>query len=316
MTGTILVTEANFVHAETDRMFASFAAFAGGVHLPFHILAPTPLDAQTVIRMNRDTLYSAIVIDLTDGATLTVPDAGGRYMSAAVVNHDHHIQRIFTEPGEYRLTIDEFGTQYVCVLLRVLVDPEDAADVEAVNAVQRGLSVAAGAPHAYPMPDWDTDSLNAVRATLLDRARHHAGFTGAFGARDEVDPEMHLLGAAAGWGGLPEHEAMYTNVDHGLPVGEYRITVRDVPVDAFWSLSMYNASGHFEKVGDGAVSVSSVTAVQEADGSVVMHLGGCGDGRSNCIGIMEGWNYVVRMYRPRPEVLDGSWTFPDPEPIG
>ena len=63
------------------------------------------------------------------------------------------------------------------------------------------------------------------------------------------------------------------------------------------------------------MSVSSVTAGREADGSVVVHFGGCGDGRSNCIGIMDGWNYVVRMYRPRAEVVDGSWTFPDPEPI-
>lgn len=316
MTDPIVVTEATFVRAETDRMFASFAAFAGGVNLPFHILAPTPLDAQTVIRMNRDTLYSAIVIDLADGATLTVPDAGGRYVSAAVVNHDHHIQRIFSEPGEHRLTVDEFGTQYVCVLLRVLVDPEDTADIDAVNAVQRGLSVAAGAPHPFPMPNWDTESLDTVRATLLDRARHHAGFTGAFGPRGEVDPEMHLLGAAAGWGGLPEHEAMYTNVDHGLPVGEYRIAVREVPVDAFWSISMYNAGGFFEKVDDAAVSVSSVTARRETDGTVVVHLGGPDDGRSNRIGLMEGWNYVVRMYRPRPEVLDGSWAFPEPEPVG
>jgi hypothetical protein len=315
MTSSILVTEANFVHAETDRMFSGFAAMAGGVNLPFHILAPTPLDAQSVIRMNRDTLYSAIVVDLSEGATLTVPDAGGRYMSASVVNHDHHINRIYSEPGEYALTIDEFETPYVCVLLRVLVDPENAADVAAVNAVQHGFSVAANEPHPYPMPDWDTDSLDAVRATLLERARSREGFSGAFGSRAEVDPEKHLLGTAAGWGGLPEREAMYVNVDHGLPVGEYRIVVHEVPVDAFWSISMYNAGGYFEQVGDAAVSVSSVTADREADGSVVVHLGGTGDGRSNRIGIMDGWNYVVRMYRPHPEVLDGSWAFPEPEPI-
>ena len=26
----------------------------------------------------------------------------------------------------------------------------------------------------------------------------------------------------------------------------------------------------------------------------------------------DGWNYVARMYRPRPSVLDGTWTFPEP----
>jgi hypothetical protein len=29
---------------------------------------------------------------------------------------------------------------------------------------------------------------------------------------------------------------------------------------------------------------------------------------------MEGWNYTVRMYRPGPEILDGSWTFPALDP--
>ena len=33
------------------------------------------------------------------------------------------------------------------------------------------------------------------------------------------------------------------------------------------------------------------------------------------IPIMDGWNYVVRLYRPRAEILDGSWTFPSIERI-
>ncbi len=44
------------------------------------------------------------------------------------------------------------------------------------------------------------------------------------------------------------------------------------------------------------------------------HLGGCDDDRVNCLPIMDGWNYTVRLYRPRPEILDGSWVFPSPEP--
>ena len=34
----------------------------------------------------------------------------------------------------------------------------------------------------------------------------------------------------------------------------------------------------------------------------------------DCLPITDGWNYIVRLYRPRPEVLDGSWTFPSIEP--
>jgi hypothetical protein len=27
-----------------------------------------------------------------------------------------------------------------------------------------------------------------------------------------------------------------------------------------------------------------------------------------------GWNYTVRLYRPRAEILDGTWTFPQAQP--
>ena len=316
MTGSILVTEANFERAETDRMISSFVALAGGVNNATHILVPTPLDAQTVIRMNRDTLYSFIVIDLAEGATLHLPDAGDRYMSVMMVNQDHYINHVFHTPGDHELSMADFDTRYVVAAMRVLADPDDPADVAIANEVQRGFSVTAGSAEPFVAPDWDTESLDATRNALLERARAFSGFTRAFGRREDVDPEKHLLGTAAGWGGLPESEAMYVNVDHALPVGEYRVRVGDVPVDAFWSISLYNKGGFFEKVGNAAVSVNSVTARREADGSVVIHFGGPEDGRANQIGIMDGWNYIVRLYRPHPEVVDGSWTFPDPEPIG
>ena len=99
-----------------------------------------------------------------------------------------------------------------------------------------------------------------------------------------------------------------------LPVGAYKLTVRDVPVDGFWSISVYNAEGFFEANERHAYSVNNITAITNADGSVTVHFGGCGDDRHNCLPIMDGWNYTVRLYRPRPEVLDGSWAFPIIEP--
>ena len=59
---------------------------------------------------------------------------------------------------------------------------------------------------------------------------------------------------------------------------------------------------------------TNITATPKDDGSITVHFGGCGDGRPNCLPITDGWNYIVRLYRPRREVLDGSWTFPSIEP--
>jgi hypothetical protein len=30
---------------------------------------------------------------------------------------------------------------------------------------------------------------------------------------------------------------------------------------------------------------------------------------------MKDWNYIVRLYRPRPEILSGTWKFPDAMPV-
>ena len=105
--------------------------------------------------------------------------------------------------------------------------------------------------------------MNATRQALLERGRGMKGFAHAFGKKDEVDPDLHLIATAGGWGGLPEQEAFYENVDLGLPVGEYQLTVRDVPVDAFWSISVYNADGYFEPNNRNANSVNSITATRE-----------------------------------------------------
>lgn len=316
MTNAGQVTPNTFVRAETDRMFHDLAAVAGGVNVVAHNRVPTPLDAQTVVRMNRDTLYSWAIVDRAAGATITVPDGGERYLSVMVVDNDHHVEQVIHAAGDHELAPAGGDGRYVLVAMRTLADANDPADVAAANAVQDGLAVTAGSAAPFEPPPWDAESLAAVRDAVNALGATLPSLEGAFGARGEVDPIRHLIGTAVGWGGLPDAEARYDLHVPNLPVGEYRFAIGDVPVDGFWSISLYDRDGYFQASDVGACSVNSLTAEREADGSVIVHLGGCGDGRPNCLHLMDGWNYLVRLYRPRPEVLDGSWTFPEPEPIG
>jgi hypothetical protein len=313
MTDKVSVTIGNFVRAESDRMMFDLMRSAGGINRWQHNRRPTPLDQQTVVRMNRDTLYSFAVVDLAEGADLTMPDGGERYVSLMVVNQDHYINRVFHTAGKHRLTMDDFDTRYVLLAMRVFVDPNDPDDVAAANKVQDGLAVSAKSTEPLVSGNYDQESFTAVRQAAVELGKFVPEFSGAFGARKRVDSLKHFIGTAIGWGGLPEDEAYYLNVEPGLPVGEYRIVVRDVPVDGFWSISLYNSQGFFEATDVGAVSINQVTAVPEPDGSIVVRLGACVDGQPNCLKIMPGWNYTVRLYRPRREVLDGSWTFPSVE---
>ena len=304
----------NFVRAETDRMFSALQADAGGVSVFRHNREPTSIEGQTVIRMNRDTLYSFAIVDTSDGATVTVPDSGARYLSVMVVNQDHYINRLFHDPGEYPLTVAEFETPWVLVAVRVLVDPADPADVAAVAAIQDQLKLEANSSTPFEMPDYEPESFDAIRTAVLELAKHVGALDHAFGGRDEVDPVRHLIGTAAGWGGLPDREARYISVDPRGVSGNYKLTVRDVPVDGFWSVSVYNADGFFERNDRDAYSINNLTATPNADGSITVYFGACDDDRPNCLPITEGWNYIVRLYRPRREVLDGSWQFPAIEP--
>jgi hypothetical protein len=307
---SIHVNVDNFARAETDRMFRDLSTVAGGVNRWSHVRTPTPVEAQPVIRMNRDTLYSMAVVDLREPATATLPDAGERYLSMMVVNRDHYVTLVAHGAGDVELRPEAHGTDVVCLIVRTLVDPADADDVAQVNALQDQLALRAGSEVAFEMPDYDTASLDATRAPLLQLAGGVGGFDRTFGPADRVDPVRHLLGTAAGWGGLPETEAFYLNVDPQLPVGEYDLHVGDVPVDAFWSISMYNRDGYFEANDLGAYNMNSLTAARNDDGTVTVRFGTDPTRGANYLPITDGWNYIVRLYRPHAEVLDGSWTFP------
>src|SRR5882672_5152408 len=80
------VTVDNFIRAESDLYFSNMVK--DGSFCKFtHRREPAAIDNQTVIRLNRDTLYSAAVFDLDAGpVTITLPDAGKRFMSLMVIN--------------------------------------------------------------------------------------------------------------------------------------------------------------------------------------------------------------------------------------
>jgi hypothetical protein len=203
----IIVMRGNFVRAESNRMLAALQEQAGGVNRWHHNREPVAVDNQTVIRSNRDTLYSFAVVNITDGARLTLPDTDGRYLTVMAVNQDHYVNRVFTQPGDHSLTMEELDTPYVLLAARTLVDPDDPGDVRRVCSLQDGLSVTAHADEPLELPDYDEASFTATRQALLEEAAHGMQTRGMFGRKEEVDPHRHLIGTAGGWGGLPEREA-------------------------------------------------------------------------------------------------------------
>jgi hypothetical protein len=309
------VTADNFVRAETDMYFAIFAR-RGGFGKFIH-LRDLPLE-NTGVRPNRDTLYSEAVFDLDGGpVTIALPDAGERFMTMMVIDEDHYVSTVVYGKGSYTLAREKIGTRYAFAAVRMLVDPSDAKDLKQVHALQDAIRVSQQSPGKLELPNWDAASQKKVRDALLALSGTLPDLRRAAGRRDEVDPVRHLIATASGWGLNPDKDAVYLNVTPAMNDGQtvYKLNVKDVPVDGFWSATVYDETGHFQKNSLNAYNVNNIIAKKAVDGSVPIQFGGCDGKIPNCLPIMSGWNYMVRLYRPRAEVLNGTWQFPKAEKL-
>jgi len=306
------VTVDNFVRAETDETLARYVA-QGALGKFLHIRTPTPIDKQDVIRMNRDTLYSIGVFDLeASPVTIVKPDSGGRFQSMLVINQDHSMLPVEHGAGEFTFTEEDIGTRYVFVVFRTFADPTNPADVKSANALQDRIEAKQDNMGSFEIPDWDETSLKTVRDAINVLAKTRTSTREYFGDKEKLNPLYHLLGTAMGWGGNPPEAAMYDTVvpeqNDGTTPHVIELSEK-VPVDGFVSVTVYNKDGYMEKNDLDAYSINNVTAKKNEDGSVTIHFGG-DPSAPNYLPITPGWNYTVRMYQPRQEIIDGSWKFP------
>ena len=239
-----------FVRSESDLTFIRYVD-QGAFGKFFHIRQPTPIDKQDVIRMNRDTLYSAGVFDL-DASPLTVikPDSDGRFLSMLVINQDHSMQPVIHEAGTFEFSRKKIGTRYVFILFRTFVDANDPKDIEAANSLQSKIISKQSNKGSFDVPDWDETSLEKVRDAINVLASTKPNTNGMFGDKSKLNPISHLLGTAYGWGGNPEEAATYVNVVPEKNDGKtpYELVITEqVPVDGFVSVTVYNAKGFMEK---------------------------------------------------------------------
>ena len=268
---TVPVTVDNFVRAETDLYFGGVVKDYGFGKFGFD-RTPTPIDKQTVIRMNRDTLYGGALFDLNAGpVTIALPDSGKRFMSMQIINENEYTPAVYYGAGSYTLTKESVGTRYVLAAIRILADPNDPEDIKKANMLQDAIKVEQpGGPGTFETPDWDQASQKKVRDALLVLGSTLPDFKGALGPKGEVDPVRHLIGAAAAWGGNPAKDAIYLNVTPARNDGKtiYKLDVKDVPVDGFWSVTVYNAKGYLEPNPYNAYSLNDLTAALPRSNSV------------------------------------------------
>ena len=314
-TGTVKVNPDTYIRAETDRTFHNISQQAGGVNRWFYIRKPTPLNQQTVVRMNLDTLYSASIVDTSKGATVTIPPLpAGRFMSVLLVDNDHYAPAVYYAPGTYNLPRD---TKYLAVIVRTQVfNSKDNADIALANKLQDAVVIKANSADPLPPMQWETSSLKALTEEYEKDSAQYESWKGMMGPRGKVDEKTRHIAAAAAWGLNPEWDATYLNFSGNH---DYRMCYQGtytVPENqAFWSITVYGNDGYIKS--ENAV-VNSKNVKLNGNGSFTVYFGSkesCGN-VPNQVDVTEGWNFLMRIYRPGPTVLNGSYKLPEVQLVG
>jgi hypothetical protein len=309
------VTQENYCRAETDRTFSNIAKSAGGVNQWLHYRNVTPLDRQTVVRMNKDTLYSGAIVDTSKGATITVPPIDdGRYFSVLQVDNDHYCPGVIYNAGTYQLPTD---TKYLCLILRIqLLNPADAADIQEVNRLQEQFIIKSESATPFPEPKWDRQSLAELTTKYnSEYSQNGIGPNDWMAPRGVANDKTRHIACAGGWGLFPNKDAVYINYNGKFPAGKAYTATYVVPENnAFWSITVYGADGYMKS----SNSVLNKFNTQfNADGTFTVYFGSQEQvgNLPNRLDAPEGWNFVMRVYRPGDSVLNGSYKLPSVEPI-
>ncbi len=303
------VTESNYEKAESDLSFSNITKLVGS-NAWFHFPALTPLDNQTVVRMNRDTIYSGYVADVSKGGTITIPDTDGRYLSVMVVQNDHYIDQVFTKPGTYNIQSD---TDFVMIVARTQINPNDPNDINNVKHIQNQIIVKTNSHNVHELPNYDLKQLVSLRQKLVDEGKKFGSLKGMQGARGTIDKKMHIYGTALGWGLLPDKNAQYLSYySQGKAANAANCitaTYQKPPVieNGFYSITIYNKEGWIANERS-VLNKNNLTFNQ--DGSFTVNYGACPNNAVNRVPVTDNWDMLMRIYEPDMKALQ-NYKLPD-----
>ena len=308
------VTMATYPTAESSRQFLEKQS-AVGVNNFLHMRELTPTDKQTVVRMNRDTYYSFVIVDVSEGATLTLPEVPeGKYISGQIVTEDHRPYPMFYGAGDYELTTHTGNHVFVIVRLDATFSQEEA------NAIQDKIRLTANSNKLFQADPVNEASFGEVETALKAKmpgiaTRDGRGaLVGCFTSpNDESNKlftqEKYEVCAAVGWGGAQMVDNIY-ELSPAYPSDVCHQAIFEDPENrAFWSITVYNAAGFmFNDI----ANVSSDTATSNGDGTFTVSFG-CGPDAINNIPTANDsgvFTLGIRHYQPTDKVINGYRVVP------
>jgi len=299
----------------------------------------------TIVRSNNDTLYKTAFIYLGDGPVVLRSDSPSQERFSSFQLQDDrnaNYRNIIAPAGSYTLyygekpgTITgeavEVPSLLSAVVTRIEVkDKNDAADMAGAQAVFDGITIEGPTISEMPSVDLLSGFDEQVAREANRRMDELAGVVpfsrmivgpGQEPGRD-VPYLYHSAGTKEGWGGPATshsaYEAMFTDASGATlegSKGEYLVVTEAPPVNAFWSVTVYDSTtGRLHPNDDDRYHINNTTAVTNQDGTYTFRFKlECEDGDVNCLTVPAGpFDVVARYYLPKPEIMNGEWTMPRP----
>ena len=304
-------TAENYPTLETSRQLL-IAQSRAAVNEIAHNRKLTPTDDQPVVRMNRDTYYGFAVVDVSAGASITIPSVPeGKYVSVQPVTMDHRIQPMSYGSGTFELATHYGSHMYLVIRLDSTLSEAEA------NAIQDGMVINAASAQPFSAEPVNKESFDAVelslRQKLPDLVKTHGPnmVNGMFTAptddsRGMFDFDKYTVGAAVGWGGAQLADNLYESSPNFPAEGCYSATFEDPDNGAFWSFTVYDENGFMF---DDVAHMSSDIASANDDGTYTVSMG-CGADAPNNLPIINDtgvFNFIVRHYIPSERVKFGGY---------
>jgi hypothetical protein len=310
----IVVTKALYPRAETARQILDAQSLVG-VNRFRHISQLAPTNTQPVVRMNRDAYYSKAVVDVSQGATVTLPNVPeGTYMSMQPLTEDHRPQPMSYGPGTFELATHTGDHIVVIIRLDSNFSPEQA------KLYQQQMTINAVSHQRFYTQPVEPESFASIEKqlkadvmTLIKKEGPLVLSTTLFSSptdesRGIYTPEKNQVAAAVGWGGSLAKDNIYETSPNFPANGCYQLTFDDPKNKHFWSITVYNKAGFmFNDI----ANANSYKAKPNEDGTYTISMG-CGPEYPNFIPISNDsgvFSFTARHYGPSDRVLKEGYRF-------
>ena len=310
ISGDIKVTEDNFLVAEADRYLAEQQELAPVNQWEHKFKLMTYL-TQSVVRQNRDTLYSKSIVDVSKGATFSV-EKSDQYQTLHVLDSNHReIFVLYSNSDKRSITIDmsdlsKGAGEHVYVILRTAMPNGESKEAYAVaNKLQRSAKISAKSNKPYIPKGFNQELREATRLALEPKILT-LYFPNAFGPVGAQNITKHdaALGVGIGFGGFSTLKAHYKVLLAEDRSGACQTMTFDAPKfkkNGFFSITTYGPDAyiHADKY---AINMSEME--QDKDGRYTVNFN-C-KGAKNNLEVMKDWTGALRMYRPldKPSIIE------------